>query len=142
MSTFSFNEMALIKSLEPTDFKSGSELSRYINGFKEDNPGNTHCPANGGGWPQGLPMTAQSPLVVRDSRKAESDFNYCPCFFSTEVSDDLPSTASPIFKFDRKTAATWSSSQSSLPVVKPYALTCSLRCPYSTSAIRPLTIPR
>lgn len=38
MSTFSFRKVAIIESLEPEDFKSGTELSKYIEGLKEDHP--------------------------------------------------------------------------------------------------------
>ena len=38
MSTFSFSKVAIIESLDPGDFKSGSELSKYIGGLKSDRP--------------------------------------------------------------------------------------------------------
>jgi hypothetical protein len=39
MSTFSFTKIAIIESLEPDDFKSGTELGNYLRGLQEDHPG-------------------------------------------------------------------------------------------------------
>jgi hypothetical protein len=38
MSTFSFSKVAIIESLEPDEFESGTVLSQYINGLRDDNP--------------------------------------------------------------------------------------------------------
>lgn len=38
MSNFNFNKVVIIESLEPDDFKSGTELCQYINGIRDDHP--------------------------------------------------------------------------------------------------------
>lgn len=38
MSTFNFSKVVIIESLEPDEFESGTVLSQYINGLREDNP--------------------------------------------------------------------------------------------------------